>query len=117
MPGMRQAIALLKRDESRHIAFGVYLLARLVVEHGEPVWSAVERRMDQLLPLALGTVEEIFAPYDPMPFDLFSARDEFVDFAVTQFQYRYQRIALGRESGGLSAEATDELLGDEPAAG
>lgn len=115
MPGMRQAIALLKRDESRHIAFGVYLLARLVAEHGEPVWSAVERRMDRLLPLALGTVEEIFAPYDPMPFDL--ARDEFVDFAVTQFQYRYQRIALGRESGGLSAEATDELVGDEPVAG
>jgi ribonucleoside-diphosphate reductase beta chain len=34
MPGMQQFIAYLKRDESRHIAFAIYFLSRLVAEHG-----------------------------------------------------------------------------------
>jgi ribonucleoside-diphosphate reductase beta chain len=33
LPGLRKGIALLKQDESRHIAYGVYLLSRLVAEH------------------------------------------------------------------------------------
>ena len=38
MPGMRYAMQKFKQDESRHIAYGVYLLSRLVAEHGDPVW-------------------------------------------------------------------------------
>ena len=108
MPGMREGVAHLKRDEARHIAYGVYLLSRLVAEHGDPVWQAIERRMDELLPLALGVVEEIFAPYDPMPFGL--AREEFLDFALGQFQSRFQRIELARHrsAGDLANDAIDD---------
>ena len=45
MPGVQQAISLLKRDESRHIAYGVYFLSRLIVEHGDRAWAAFEKRM------------------------------------------------------------------------
>lgn len=90
MPGMREVVGKLKQDESRHLAYGVYLLSRLVAEHGEPIWQAIENRMNTMLPLAVNMIGEIFAPYDPMPFDLELTR--FVDFATHQFQRRYERI-------------------------
>ena len=37
MPGMQQFISYLERDESRHIAFAIYFLSRLVAEHGKPL--------------------------------------------------------------------------------
>ena len=94
MPGMQQAVANLKRDESRHLAFGVYLLSRLVAEHGEPVWEAIEAKMSALLPLAIGTVGEIFACYETLPFGL--ELDAFTDFAMGQFQRRFARIEKAR---------------------
>jgi ribonucleoside-diphosphate reductase beta chain len=94
LPGMQQTVALLKRDESRHIAYGVYLLSRLVAEHGEPIWDAIQRRMGELMPLALGTIGEIFAAYDEMPFGL--ALDDFVGFATTQFESRFARLERAR---------------------
>ena len=90
LPGMQQAVAYLKADEARHIAYGVYLLSRLVAEHGDPVWQAVEQRMGELLGPALGVVEEIFAAYETMPFGL--TREDFSGFAPTQFQRRSRRI-------------------------
>ncbi len=94
MPGMQAAVANLKRDESRHLAYGVYLLSRLVAEHGDPVWQAIEARMNTLLPMAIGTVGEIFAQYDSMPFGL--ELETFTGFAMNQFQRRYARIEKAR---------------------
>lgn len=37
MPGMQQVVEYLKRDESRHLAYDVYLLSRLVAERGDPL--------------------------------------------------------------------------------
>lgn len=101
MPGMQQAVAYLKADEARHMAYGVYLLSRLVAEHGEPVWDAIERRMGEMLPLALGVIQEIFDAYDEMPFGL--TLDEMTSFALTQFQRRTRRIELARD------ESLDEV--------
>jgi len=94
LPGMQQIIALLKRDESRHIAYGVFLLSRLVAEHGEPVWEAIQHRMGELMPLAIGTIGEIFAAYDEMPFGL--VLDDFVGFATSQFESRFARLERAR---------------------
>src|SRR5207248_389709 len=69
LPGLKEGLGLVKRDESRHIAYGVYLISRLVQEDPE-LWPAIQARMEELLPTALGVVHETFAPYDPMPFDL-----------------------------------------------
>lgn len=96
MPGMRQAVGFLKADEARHMAYGVFLLSRLVAEHGEEVWQAIERRLGHLLPLAIGLINEMFEAYETMPFGL--RLEEFTDFAMTQFQRRSQRIekSLGK---------------------
>lgn len=90
MPGMVNLIDLVKRDESRHLAFGLNLLARLIRENGQEVWELIEGRMGELLTPALGIIDEIFANYEIMPFDL--TPDLFVDFALKQFQSRMDHL-------------------------
>jgi ribonucleoside-diphosphate reductase beta chain len=93
MPGTRQGIRLLKQDESRHIAYGIYLLSRLVA--ADPaVWDHVEERMNDLLFLATGVIDEAFSAYASMPFDL--AIEDFSDFALGQFQKRLARLEQAR---------------------
>ena len=107
LPGVQAGVALLQSDESRHLAYGVWLLSRLVAEHGEPVWQAIEARMEALLPAALGVVEEAFAAYDTMPFGL--DRGAMLLYATRQFEARLRRIALARGTGvaELQAEPID----------
>jgi ribonucleoside-diphosphate reductase beta chain len=102
MPGMQTVIGHLRRDEARHIAYGVYLLSRLVSEHGDPVWSAIEQRLNELLPLAMGIVGEVFEPYPVPPFGL--DLQEFADFALAQFGRRVARLEKAR------AQSLDEVL-------
>ena len=94
MPGMQRIVASLRRDESRHIAYGVYLLSRLIAEHGEVVWEAIEARLNELLEPALAIVAEIFAAYEVVPFGL--TMDEFADFALAQFGRRVARLEKAR---------------------
>jgi ribonucleoside-diphosphate reductase beta chain len=95
MPGLVQGIGKMMQDESRHIAFGVYLLSRLIAEHGDPVWNAIQERMNDLLPYALGVVQEVFEPYEPnMPFGL--EKEEFLNYAMNQFMRRDNRLARAR---------------------
>ncbi len=111
MPGMQAAMGHFKRDESRHIAYGVYLLSRLVAEHGDPVWETIEARMQELIVPAIGVLNEIFEQYPQLPFGL--DPDELINFAFGQFQKRINRIerarslsletVLGAESQALEA--------------
>ncbi|HHZ99886.1 MAG TPA: R2-like ligand-binding oxidase, partial [Candidatus Marinimicrobia bacterium] len=48
LPGMLEGIKFVQRDESRHLRFGVYFISRLVAEHGDSVWDAVEKKMETL---------------------------------------------------------------------
>ena len=93
MPGLREGLGHVKRDESRHIAYGVYLLSRLVA--GDPVlWQVAETRMAELLPHALAFIEETFAGYGPTsPFGV--RLDELSAFAQSQFEKRLDRIRRG----------------------
>ena len=94
MPGMQRVVAHLRRDEARHIAYGVYLLSRLLAEHGDPVWTAIEERFNILLPVAMGVIPEVFAAYEVMPFGL--VMEDFTDFALTQFGNRVARLERAR---------------------
>jgi ribonucleoside-diphosphate reductase beta chain len=94
MPGMQQIVAHLRRDEARHIAYGVFLLSRLVAEHGDPVWQAIERRLDLLIEPAMGVIAELFAAYETMPFGL--QIEEFTEFALRQFQARVATLERAR---------------------
>ncbi|MGD9645793.1 MAG: R2-like ligand-binding oxidase [Pirellulales bacterium] len=105
LPGMRQVVDNLKRDESRHLAYGVFLLSRLVAEHGEVAWQAIHRRMNELIVPATGMIEEMFVPYETAaPFDL--DVNEFVGYAMAQFQRRLDRIDKAR------SQSLEELLAD-----
>ena len=89
LPGLRKGIGLLKQDESRHIAYGVYLLSRLVAEHPQE-WDTLEIQMNTLLPFAIGVIGDAFACYDVVPFGL--VEDDFVDYAMSQFTKRFERL-------------------------
>lgn len=93
LPGQRQGIGLLKQDESRHIAYGVFLLSRLMAADGS-LWDVVEETMNELFLPALGVVSDAFSHYDPMPFGL--VEDDFIDYATSQFQKRIERIERAR---------------------
>lgn len=103
MPGMQEVAGLLKQDESRHLAFGVYLLSRLTAEHGDPIWNTIETRMNELLPLALGMITETLGQYPELPFGI--EIDDFMGFATTQFQKRYARVEKARN------QSVDEVMG------
>jgi ribonucleoside-diphosphate reductase beta chain len=98
MPGMQQFVTYLKRDESRHIAFAVYYLSRLMAEHGDRAWNALEERMNELIPLALATNAESYNSMEEnseeRPFNV--TVDETNAYAMSQFTKRMDRLARAR---------------------
>lgn len=93
MPGVRRGISLLKQDESRHIAYGVYLLSRLIAANPE-LWEVLEERMNALFVPAVGVIADFFDCYDAMPFGL--SADDFAAYAIHQFNRRYERLEKAR---------------------
>jgi ribonucleoside-diphosphate reductase beta chain len=110
LPGLRDGLAYVKRDEARHIAYGVYLLSRLVADDPQ-LWHVAEARMEELLPIALAFVDESFEDYDEnvSPFGI--TLDQVVGWATSQFQKRHARIerSRGRTLAELDAFPEDEL--------
>ncbi|MCU0511134.1 MAG: R2-like ligand-binding oxidase [Anaerolineae bacterium] len=99
MPGVVAGVNKIKQDESRHIAYGIFLISRLVAEN-PALWPVAEDTMNTLLLPAVGIIQENFAQYDPMPFGL--DLDEFIQYAMMQFQKRMNRIEGAR---GASLES------------
>jgi len=102
MPAFREGLKYSQADEDRHMAYGLFLLSRLVAEAPE-VWSAVSRRMEELLPLTLGIVSEFFEAYEPMPFGL--SLDDTVQDAIARFANRWAALEGAREQGHALAGA------------
>lgn len=99
LPGMQQMTGLLKLDESRHIAYGLYLLSRLGIEHGPLVWDTMTATMNELMDPAIAVIAEAFAAYpaNAVPFDLSPA--PFMEYAMSQFARRLDRLERSREQG------------------
>lgn len=95
LPGLRKGIVYLKQDESRHIAYGIYLLSRLIAEHPQE-WQSLENQMNGLLPFALGVVSDAFARYDVVPFGL--VEEDFIDYAMEQFSKRFAHLEKARHA-------------------
>lgn len=88
--GLTRGFELVQRDEARHIAFGVYLLQRLIAAQ-PPLMEAIQPRMNELLQKALEVIGEVFAPYgDTMPFDL--DLTEMIAYAGDQFGKRMDAL-------------------------
>lgn len=107
MPGLMQAIGYLKRDESRHIGYGTYLLSRLISEHPH-IWDVVNRRINLLMPYALGVVQDLFAEMETPESQQLAAElgiteppfgfdpNEFLGYATKQFQSRLHVLERAR---------------------
>jgi ribonucleoside-diphosphate reductase beta chain len=110
MPALCSALVEIKRDESRHIAYGVYLLSRLVAEDAA-IWEVIDARMQELFPYALGVVTETFDQYEDgvTPFGL--ELGMFTEFATSQFGKRYDRISRSR---GKTLGEVDALAESDP---
>jgi ribonucleoside-diphosphate reductase beta chain len=93
LPGLRKGIGLLKQDESRHIAYGVYLLSRLVSEHPE-LWDELQNQMSSLLPATIAIIGDTFAAYEVTPFGL--VEDDFINYAMDQYSRRSERLEKAR---------------------
>lgn len=93
LPGLRKGISLLKQDESRHIAYGVYLLSRLIAAHPQE-WDNLQMQMNTLLPAAIGVIGDAFARYQIVPFGL--VEEDFVNYAMSQFSKRFERLEKAR---------------------
>lgn len=91
LPGLQQGITLLKQDESRHIAYGLYLINRLLADHPD-LKQAFENHLEELLNDATNIIHEIFEPYDVVPFGL--EKECFLDYAIRQFQLRVNKLGL-----------------------
>ena len=103
LPGLRKGISLLKQDESRHIAYGIYLLSRLIAEHPD-AWGNLETQMNILLPSAIGVIGDAFARYEVVPFGL--VEDDFVNYAMSQFTKRFERLEKAK---GASIEEINKI--------
>ena len=103
LPGLRKGISLLKQDESRHIAYGVYLLSRLMAEHPNE-WDNLQMQMNLLLPSAIGVIGDAFARYEVVPFGL--VEDDFVNYAMSQFSKRFERLEKAR---GVSLDEINKV--------
>ena len=84
MSGLQQGIQLIKRDESRHIAYGVFLISRLVAQH-QSLWPLVEERMQQHFAAIANNQRENGSP------------EVVRNYARQQFEKRLARIARARE--------------------
>lgn len=91
LPGLQRGITLLKQDESRHIAYGLFLINRLLAEHSD-VKEPFEQHLEDLLNDATNVIHEIFEPYDVVPFGL--KKEWFLDYSIKQFQHRMDKIGL-----------------------
>lgn len=114
LPGQREGVTNIKRDESRHIAYGVFLISRLVAEDPS-LWEVFESYMNELMPQAVQLISEVFDLYgDEVPFGL--KESDFTDFAMVQFQKRFARVEKAR---GRSLEeiygAADLFIEKDPA--
>lgn len=93
LPGLQEGFRLIKRDEGRHVAFGMYCIAELTAEHPE-YRAQVQAIFEKQLPNVLATVQEFDYPHPLV--DL----DKLTGYALAQ----YERFSA---AAGLSGEATN----------
>lgn len=90
LPGLRNGIELIQRDETRHVAFGTYLLRRMIAERPE-LKSDFESEMRSLRPASLQGVDQVVvSPQGRSPFGINAA--DFHDVNLKLFQNRINAV-------------------------
>lgn len=91
LPGLLEGIEKLKQDESRHIAYGLFLINRLLDDNPDQK-ETTENELEDLLYDATNVINEIFARYKVVPFGL--EKEWFLNHAIQQFQNRMTKLNL-----------------------
>lgn len=96
LPGLARMVNWIATDESRHIAFGVYLIARLVKEWGERVYKVAMDHLNYLAPYAIGIFSEPGVPQEgKIPFDL--TPEVTVEYAKKLLNVRIDAVNRAKE--------------------
>jgi ribonucleoside-diphosphate reductase beta chain len=93
MPGLLKGIGNLKRDESRHIGYGTFLLQRLICEHPH-LYEYVEGKMQELTPLAIRLNQEGFRDNDVSTFG--NQIEDTMNFTLKQLSVRMEILSRAR---------------------
>lgn len=94
MPGLLEGIRYLQRDESRHIAYGTFLLQRLICE--EPsLYPYIETRLTGFLPLALQINQEA-APSNGGDVSTNPIAEDIMAFSKKQYELRLEKLQRAR---------------------
>lgn len=95
LPGLREAVTLVKRDESRHIAYGIHLLSRLLAEDAG-LWEIIESNTRLYLDLQRETLEMGQRHFRVTPFG--HEYKMLQDYAGVQCEKRLARVkkAIGK---------------------
>ena len=91
LPGLQEGIQKLKQDESRHIAYGLYLINRLLQDNPD-LKLPFENHLEELLDDATNIIHEIFEPYEVVPFGL--EKEWFLNYAIKQYQLRTNKLGI-----------------------
>lgn len=107
LPGLREGVSKIQRDESRHIGYGVYLLARLVQEDPKII-DFIQKRMAELQVYTMDLIEESAAYYDTFPERPFGLERGFgAEYARTRFEGRMAVIMRAKDQAMKDVEALD----------
>jgi ribonucleoside-diphosphate reductase beta chain len=87
LPGLRTGLQLVRRDESRHVAFGMHVLSRLM--RIDPANREIARaQVRKLVPIALSLAHEVLAPHP----NAAPAAQNAINKPLEKLQWRLQRI-------------------------
>lgn len=92
MPGLLKGIGLLKKDESRHIGYGTFLLQRLICEHPH-LYDVIINKMQELTPLAIQINTE---GNEGREISAFGKPIDTLDFSMKQLQVRMEILARAK---------------------
>ncbi len=97
-PGYYEGVKKLRQDESRHIAYGVFLISRLIAEHPD-LWPEAEARMEELRVIAFKYLNENLAATQELVGGMPNDADpqKIMRFAEGQYEKRLRRIRKARE--------------------
>ena len=81
LPGLQEGFRLIRRDEGRHVSFGIHFLREMTTAHPELV-SVVQSTFERHLPNVLATVQAFDYPYPIVDLDKLTqyALDAYMQF-------------------------------------
>jgi ribonucleoside-diphosphate reductase beta chain len=101
LPGLQEGFRLIKRDEGRHVAFGMRCIAELTTEHPE-YRAQVQATFERHLPNVLATVQEFDYPHPLVDLDKLTA------YALAQYERFTAAAGLSGEPSDLEALAAED---------